>query len=365
MAEHFDALLSGGVQYAGSSIGVSAPAGQQAPLLPLSTMDQIRHVDGVDAVYPRYTFDANPGAGPNFGAPDMIAYMDPSAMSRIGIGMNVATGRPVDQQGTGEVLLGSSMANEFKKSVGDTIDLPVRPKDAPSTFANHRFTVVGILGTTGTAPDTMAFVSVQDARALLADSLPAQVRGAIDVSQYAMGFMVFGKPGTTTARLDTIAEAINSQVPGVTATKPSDSVASFESINTTMTAVITGSALLALVIGGLSVVNTMIMAVSERTREIGLKKALGAHTGRVMREYLMEAATIGLIGGVVGFALGAALTTAVNMIGRSSNLELFLITPKLIALALGFAVGLGVVAGVLPAFRAARLEPVAALRTTN
>ena len=365
MASHFNALLGGGVRYAGSSIAVGPPTGQQAALLPLSTIDQLKAVDGVDAVYPRYTFDANPSAGVSFGPPDMIAYMDPDAMVRSGLNMSFASGRQLNQQGSGEVVLGTNLANEFKKNVGDTIDLPVKPKDAQPGFVNHTYRVVGILNTTGTAPDTMAFVSGSDARVLLADSLPAQVRSAIDVSQVAMGFMVFGKPGTTTAQLDTIAEAINRQVPGVTAVKPSVTVASFQSINQTMTAVMTGSALLALVIGGLSVVNTMIMAVSERTREIGLKKALGAHTGRVLREYLMEAALIGLIGGVAGFLLGAALTTIVNYVGRSSNLEIFLITPQLIALCVGFAVGLGVVAGIIPALRAARLEPVAALRTSN
>jgi putative ABC transport system permease protein len=122
---------------------------------------------------------------------------------------------------------------------------------------------------------------------------------------------------------------------------------------------------LALVIGGLSVVNTMIMAVTERFREIGLKKAVGAHTGHILREYLLESTLIGLLGGAIGYALGVALTNLLNLAGKSSNLELFLITPALTAIALGFAVALGALAGVIPAFRAARLDPVTALRTTN
>jgi putative ABC transport system permease protein len=122
---------------------------------------------------------------------------------------------------------------------------------------------------------------------------------------------------------------------------------------------------LALVIGGLSVVNTMIMAVTERVREIGLKKAVGAHTGHVLREYLAEAVLIGFLGGAIGYLLGLGLTNLLNALGRASNLELFLVTPALTALALGFAVALGALAGVIPAFRAARLDPVTALRTTN
>jgi putative ABC transport system permease protein len=125
----------------------------------------------------------------------------------------------------------------------------------------------------------------------------------------------------------------------------------------------TGAALLALVIGGLSVANTMVMAVTERIREIGLKKALGAQTGRLMLEYVLEAMTIGGLGGVVGFAIGYALTTAVNHLGGKSGMDIFLVTPRLTALSLGFAVAMATVAGVFPAWRAARLDPVSALRS--
>jgi len=112
-------------------------------------------------------------------------------------------------------------------------------------------------------------------------------------------------------------------------------------------------------------VNTMIMAVTERFREIGLKKAVGAHTGHVLREYLAEATVIGLVGGGLGYLLGVILTNVINLAGRASNLELFLVTPTLTAIALGFSVALGALAGVIPAFRAARLDPVTALRTTS
>jgi putative ABC transport system permease protein len=253
------------------------------------------------------------------------------------------------------------MATEFKKHVGDRIDLPVRPKDAPADFVNHPFTVVGIFAKTGTGPDTTAFVSDADARMLLSDSLAPPVRAAVDVNQVAESFTVYPKAGTSLAGMDAIADRINAQVPGVKASRPSDLINSFQSINSTLDAVIIGSAVLALVIGSLSVVNTMIMAVTERVREIGLKKALGAHTGHVLREYLLEASLIGLIGGGLGFLLGAGLTSLIAAFGQS----LFLITPRLTVLSIGFAVVLGALAGLVPAIRAARLDPVSALRTSN
>jgi putative ABC transport system permease protein len=123
------------------------------------------------------------------------------------------------------------------------------------------------------------------------------------------------------------------------------------------------AAVLALFIGGLAVINTMIMAVTERVREIGLKKAIGATTGAVMREFLLESSFIGLAGGVIGFALGLGITTLVNATMPASQGAIFLVTPGLAVLCVGFAVALGATAGILPALRAARLDPVTALRS--
>lgn len=366
MAAHFNQLLDSGVQYYGSSITVGAPTGQQAPLLPLSKMDEIRSVDGVDAVFPAYSFPVKAGGGFSFGGgTQLIVNSIPAKQARSLPLTIIASGRDLTLTGRGEVVLGTSLANEFNKRVGASIDLPVKPADVDGHFVNHAFTVVGILDKTGTAPDGYAYIGEADAQMLLADTLPAAITDNIDLSKVAPGFTVYATAGTSVGELDVIAERINSQVAGVKATKPSVAVNGFKQFVAIFTAITTGAALLALIIGGLSVINTMIMAVSERVREIGLKKALGANSGDVIREYLMEAALIGLIGGVLGFLLGVGLTAAINAAGKASNLELFLITPTLTVLVIGFAVILGALAGVLPAIRAARLDPVTALRATN
>jgi putative ABC transport system permease protein len=366
MAEHFNALLDGGAKYFSSNIQIGPPDGQQTALLPLSKMDELKKVQGVDAVYPTYGVALKPGGTfVSFGVPDTIVNDNPGEGSRIQLQTSLARGRGLTADSRGEVVLGTSVANELKKTVGDSVDLPVRPKGARADFVNHPFKVVGILNRTGTAPDNFASVSNADARMLTQDSLPAAFRNNVDVSQIAQGFTVYAKPGTSVKQLDVIAQRINDQVPGIKATKPSDLVNAFQASGAVFTAITTGAALLALVIGGLSVVNTMIMAVTERVREIGLKKAVGAHTRHILREYLLEATLIGLLGGLIGYGLGVALTNLLDAAGRASNLDLFLITPTLTILALGFAVVLGALAGVIPAFRAARLDPVTALRTSN
>jgi putative ABC transport system permease protein len=366
MAEHFNALIGGGVTYFGSNVQVGPPDGQTG-ILPLSKLDELKKIDGVQAVFPSYSVPANPGAlnGFSFGVPDTIASSDPAEGRYSAFKTTMAQGRDITASARGEVVLGSTIATEFKKNVGDTIDLPVKPKDARPDFVNHTFTVVGILNPTRTAPDNFASVSVPDAQMLFKDTLPIAIRDSVDTTKVTQSFTVYGHPGSSLSELDAIANRINQQLNGVKAQRPSDLVNAFKAGGTTFTAITTAAAVLALVIGGLSVVNTMIMAVTERFREIGLKKAVGAHTRHVLREFLTEATLIGFIGGAVGYLLGLGLTNLINYAGKASNLELFLVTPKLTVIALGFAIALGALAGVIPALRAARLDPVTALRTTN
>jgi putative ABC transport system permease protein len=364
MAEHFNSLLGTGVQYAGTAIHVGPPAAQQGGLLPLTRVAQLQRVPGVAAVYPSYSIQARPGGDViQMGPPEMITAEQRQAESYGAPHVAVAAGRDLADGARGEVVLGFAVAADFGRRPGQALDLPARPSDATADFVNHRFTVAGVLARTGNPTDDMAYVGDADARMLLADTLPATMRGAIDVSSVAQGFTVYPANGTSLTEMDRIAQRINDAVPGVQAQKPSVVVANFKSTGNTFTAVMTGAAILALIIGGLSVVNTMIMAVGERVREIGLKKALGAHTGQVMAEYLFEASVIGALGGAAGYLLGLGLTTLVNQLGGPQGLDIFLVTPKLTAIALGFAVGLATAAGVFPALRAARLDPVGALRS--
>jgi putative ABC transport system permease protein len=364
LAENFNALLDGGVQYFGSNVQVGPPVGQAASLLPLTKIDEIRQVPGVAAAFPTYGFSAKPGAVSvvSFGIPDTIIASDPTEAAWSSLKTTYAQGHAIDADSSGEVVLGSTIDKEFNKKIGDTIDLPVKPRDAPPDFVNHTFKVVGILNVTRTAPDTFAYINITDGQMLLKDSLPVAVRDVIDVTKIAEGIDVYAKAGTPVSELDKIADRINGQVSGVKASKPSDLVNGFKQGGAIFTAITTAAALLALIIGGLSVVNTMFMAVAERVREIGLKKAVGATTFDIMGEFLVEATLIGIVGGVIGYGLGALITILVNATTPPGQSTLFLITPNLTILAIGFATALGAVAGVLPAWRAARLDPVIALR---
>ena len=366
LANNFNALLGGGAKYyAGyvpvgdaSSNGVSGGA-----ILPLAKADEIAAVPGVARVFPTITVQAKPGAlnVVNISLPDYIASQDPAENNYSAFRLSFASGHDLDPAATGQVVLGSNFAAEFGKHVGDSITLPVKPADANADFVQHTYTVVGILDRTLTAPDTGAFVSLADAQQLMKEQLPAAIQAGFTAGLYAGGFDVYGTPGTN---LDQLADRINAQVSGVKAQRPSKIVAALLAGGQLFTEITTAAALLALIIGGLAVINTMIMAVSERTREIGLKKAVGATTGAVTREFLLESSLMGLTGGVLGFGVGFAITSLINATMPPSQGAIFLVTPGLAALCVGFALALGAVAGILPALRAARLDPVAALRAS-
>src|SRR5207248_2342136 len=263
-------------------------------------------------------FDFSVSIGPG----DQVIAEQPGCSRYSSFQLSYAFGHAVEEQGGGQVALGSDIAREFKKKVGDTLQLPVPPKKYNPDYVGHQFTVVGILDKTGTAPDSFAIVSFKDGQTLFGDRLPAALKGSVDTTQLATGIDVYARPGQD---LDQLANRINERVAGVKAIPPSTLVNAFKSASLILTAITTGSALLALVIGGLSVINTMLMAVSERVREIGLKKAVGAKVGHILREYLLEAVLIGGIGGGIGLLLGWGLTSLINAATASSNLTLFLL----------------------------------------
>lgn len=128
--------------------------------------------------------------------------------------------------------------------------------------------------------------------------------------------------------------------------------------------VLVGIAGISLMVGGVGIMNTMYTSVLERTREIGIMKAIGAKNHDIITIFLIEAGTFGLIGGIVGCALGIALAKGVEIYASYAGFQMLKasVTPWLIILGLALAFVIGCLSGILPARTAARLKPVDALR---
>jgi putative ABC transport system permease protein len=120
---------------------------------------------------------------------------------------------------------------------------------------------------------------------------------------------------------------------------------------------------LSLIVGGIGIMNIMLVTVAERTREIGLRKAVGATNSAVRNQFLLESSITTLLGGILGIALGAALAYLVALGARYAGYDwAFVISPVSVILALGVSALTGIVFGLYPAFKAAKLNPIDALR---
>ena len=115
---------------------------------------------------------------------------------------------------------------------------------------------------------------------------------------------------------------------------------------------------ISLIVGGIGVMNIMLVSITERTREIGIRKALGAKTGTIMFQFLTESIILCLIGGLIGLLLGVAGAAFVSFIMKVP----LTVEPSTIALAVGFSSAIGIIFGVYPARRAAKMPPIEALR---
>lgn len=265
--------------------------------------------------------------------------------------LSLSSGRPL--QGPGEVLLGSRTAQALGAGVGDKVRIEGR-----------EFTVVGILRARRAGGFATGGLSLQD---LLIISL-AELRQLFpgpELVQYAVVRLL------DRADMASVREQIQAHLRAVgernaSLTDFEDLTRSIQSMISGVQAFLAGIAGIALLVGGVGVMNTMYTAVLERTREIGILKAIGAKDFQVLLLFLFESGLMGLAGGALGLGLGFGVawvaTIIVSRIFQTPTTFSPVLSFALVVGTLFFSFLVGAVAGIFPAYRAARLPPVDALR---
>ena len=137
-----------------------------------------------------------------------------------------------------------------------------------------------------------------------------------------------------------------------------DALSTVQTITTMLTAVVAAISGISLVVGGVGVMNIMLVTVTERTREIGLLKAIGAKQKDILNQFLMEAIVLTLVGGVIGITLGIGGAFIISLFAPIP----FVVSIPAIIIAVGVSISVGIIFGIYPARRAARLDPIEALR---
>jgi putative ABC transport system permease protein len=353
MANKMNALINGGSKYYADKDIVSIGSMFSGNFQPLSLSDvaRIQKVDGVAAATPSIDMLMDDTTTATMGTPEMISGFVPGGDKGLEtFPTSASSGRLLNATDTGNVtVLGCDLARKLNATVGGKV-----------TLRNVEFTVVGILAPTLTAPDKDAQVPLDAAQQLFVKTLPPLIQSKVNASDIATSITVYPTAGVSAETLK--ANLIAALGSSYTVMDGKDFDALLGSISTIFSVVLTGIAMLSLLVGGLSTINTMAMSVAERTREIGIKRAIGASRWRIRREVVFESAAIGLIAGLIGLAIGAVMTQLFNDLGRPSGNVLFDLTAGTALTAIAFSTILGALAGFIPAWGASRLDPVTALR---
>ena len=257
-----------------------------------------------------------------------------------------------DQARRRVVVLGSDVPQDLEAEIGALVGSRL-------TINSQPFEVVGVLESIGggfgnRSPDDMAFIPLRTAEQRLfgreeLENISARVRDGVELERAMVD-------------IERVLRREHKIMPG----EPNDFaiIDRREFLDTqqqaqeTFTALLASIAGVSLLVGGIGIMNIMLVSVTERTREIGIRMALGATRGTILMQFLVESVTLCVFGGLLGVGLGAG---AASLLSRFAGWETF-VSPESIVLASVFSVGVGIFFGIWPARRAARLDPIEALR---
>jgi len=247
-----------------------------------------------------------------------------------------------ESSGANVVVIGQTVKTKFFNS-GSALGKRI-------FLGNKLYTIVGVMGKLGSFAgideDNSAFISVEAASAQYGVSSIARIDIAAN-SPELLPIVMRQINQTLLKRL----------------TKDDFSIETADSLSSTISSItgmlslaLGGIAAISLLVGGIGVANIMLVSVTERTKEIGLRKALGAKRNDILKQFLIEAVMLSVTGGIIGIVLGMGVSIIIAILLVST------VTPWSVILAFGFSVAIGIIFGMAPAIRASKLSPIDALR---
>jgi putative ABC transport system permease protein len=273
----------------------------------------------------------------------------------------IAAGRTfaADELETGAkvAIVGSDIVDELfdgRSGVGETLRI-----------GNVPFTIIAVLdkkglGAAGRSQDDVVFIPLAAAKSRVLGAVRGATRQALDfISIKVVDATAMAETKDAIESLLRQRHHLRGEAPDdFRIENPSDVLAARETAVRTLDLLLISVASVSLLVGGISIMNIMIVSVTERTREIGLRIAVGARRRDIRMQFLIEASILALVGGCLGALLGTAAAISIALKAGWP----VLISPSTILLACGFAASIGIWFGLYPAHRAARLDPIAALR---
>jgi putative ABC transport system permease protein len=239
---------------------------------------------------------------------------------------------------------------------------PLDPVGQTVTINNVPFQVVGLLTSAGSDSTT----NLDDQAIVPISTAQQRIVGGTNRTSVQTIYVKAASPGRLSAAYQEANSILQyrhsitaATITDFTITTQQSVISTTSSVNSTLTSLLIGVAALSLLVGGIGVMNIMLVSVKERTREIGLRKALGGTPAMIRRQFLSEASMLGLTGGMLGVGVGVGAAILLPQF-ISSPVE---ISVPWILLAIAVAVAIGIGFGVYPATRAARLSPIDALRS--
>jgi putative ABC transport system permease protein len=286
----------------------------------------------------------------------------------VGVEPDYATVHP-DQLDSGRFISASDVTNKSRVAVvGSQIvtDLfgGLNPVGKSIKINGILFEVIGVMkeqgsGGFGMSRDTTTYVPITTAMARLSTTRVGNQKSVSTIEVSATNSdSIDTAMASITAKLRSLHKIGVGESDDFTVQSQTDVLSSLTSVTTTLTVFLGAIAGISLVVGGIGVMNIMLVSVTERTREIGLRKAVGARRSDILYQFLTETLVLSILGGLIGIIIGAAVSAAVSASGAMTTV----VSPESIVLAFGFSAAIGIFFGLYPANRAAGLKPIEALR---